>query len=73
MISKSSPSNIFDNVANNTCGGLSGTSDSNGYYRPESDVDTRDPLITSKDDFNNQLTVGSYVQPGYIYVCENYA
>ena len=71
MIAKSSPNNIFDNI-DNTSGRLSsGNTDSNGYYRPESDIDTRDPLLSNKDHFNSQLTVGSYVQPGYIYVCDN--
>ena len=40
---------------------MSSNTDCNGYYKPDNKCEVMDPL----------LTVGSYVQPGYIYVCDN--
>ena len=42
---------------------MSGNTDCNGYYKPDRPdrSEVMDPL----------LSVGSYVQPGYIYVCDN--
>ena len=40
---------------------MSGNTDCNGYYKPDNKSEVMDPL----------LSVGSYVQPGYIYVCDN--
>ena len=41
---------------------MSSNTDCNGYYKPDSSKgEVMDPL----------LAVGSYVQPGYIYVCDN--
>ena len=39
----------------------SSNTDCNGYYKPDNKSEVMDPL----------LSVGSYVQPGYIYVCDN--
>ena len=46
--------------------------DMGGYYRPDTEAgaDTSDPLLAGTRE-DHQLTVGSYVQPGYIYVCDN--
>ena len=46
--------------------------DMGGYYRPDTEAgaDTSDPLLAGARE-DHQLTVGSYVQPGYIYVCDN--
>ena len=40
---------------------MSSNTDGQGYYKPDSVQEARDPL----------LSVGSYVQPGYIYVGDN--
>ena len=50
------------------------TNESSGYYRPDSDMEMMtvgEPLLAGSHS-DHQLTVGSYVQPGYIYVCDNY-
>ena len=68
-VTKSSPAPFLDSLE---LGGSGGT-DMNEYYRPDSELDTLDPLLSSsgqRNSYNNQLTVGSYVQPGYIYVCD---
>ena len=46
--------------------------DTGGYYRPDNQAgaETSDPLLAGARE-DHQLTVGSYVQPGYIYVCDN--
>ena len=48
-------------VRNGCYSPMSGNTDCNGYYKPDNKSEVMDPL----------LSVGSYVQPGYIYVCDN--
>ena len=80
LIPKKSPSHAtIVGTINNTSGALAGAAggggdsragcyspmssntDCNGYYKPDNKSEVMDPL----------LSVGSYVQPGYIYVCDN--
>ena len=65
QVTRSSPASFLDSLDRGCNGGV----EMNEYYRPDSDH--LDPLLSASVD--NQLTVGSYVQPGYIYVCDNYS
>ena len=58
-------------LTNDSPGFSRGTNnDSLGYYRP--DDEPAEPLLSGSQ-VDNQLSVGSYVQPGYIFVCnDNY-